>query len=107
MRQCQAPGCTRDADYEVFLYDFDLRTGQREIVSEQDPTCPFICERHAAENEDAAQGQRTNRAAMIYPYTNQLGAPGISIYRPLDGAPAAPAVEAPRRPRTIRIRVQA
>jgi hypothetical protein len=56
MRQCQVPGCRRDAEYEVFLYDPRPRVGKTEAPLQQDQTCLFICEQHASENEQRTQG---------------------------------------------------
>jgi hypothetical protein len=86
MRQCQVAGCTCDADYEVFRYDYHTRPGQTGPHLTQDQTCLFICRGHAEENEQLAQGERQPRGTMEYPYTNLSHAPGFTIYRPMGSA---------------------
>ena len=64
MRQCQVPGCTHDANYEVFLSDFPAAPGRDGANTRYDRTCLFICEQHAAENEEQA---RESSATLKYP----------------------------------------
>jgi hypothetical protein len=90
MRQCQVPGCTRDAEYEVFLYDSDPRPGRARASMAQDRTCLFICQPHAEENEQQAEGERRPRGNVAYLYTNREHAPGFTIYRPLESAATTP-----------------
>jgi hypothetical protein len=84
VRQCQVPGCTRDAVFEVFVYQYAGHPGQSEVRYKQDETCPFICEQHAAENESAALGERHPRGSVDYPFTNREREEGLSIYRPME-----------------------
>jgi hypothetical protein len=81
MRQCQVPGCTRDADYEVFLSEFHAAPGRNGVTLKHDPTCLFICERHAAENEEQAREAKDAGGAPQYPYTNLRQREGFSVYR--------------------------
>jgi hypothetical protein len=91
-KMCGVDGCTRQADYEVILYDMYLNSvldvEQLETVStvfyERDYTCPFLCWQHMAENEEQATGVREPRGDMQYPYSNRHGAQGFTIYKPLD-----------------------
>ena len=80
MPHCNVPNCNSEADYEVVLYDV-YHDG--EVFFERDTTCSFICARHAAENEREAKGERRPRGIVDYPYTNQHGAQGFTIYKPL------------------------
>jgi hypothetical protein len=84
VRQCQVPGCTHDAAFEVFLYQFAGHPGRSPVQTKLDATCPFICEQHAAENESGAQGERSAPRQMEYPYTNLTRAQALTIYRPMD-----------------------
>jgi hypothetical protein len=109
--KCQAPGCKKDADYEVILYDVYV---SGEVFFERDFTCPFLCEKHVAENERGAEtyadkksegaeflanvkdlmesvtdrvsagSVRKYRGSFHYPYTNQHVAQGFTIYRPIE-----------------------
>ena len=81
MKICSVKGCTNEAIHEVILYDFYLHDGT--VFFEQDYTCPFICAEHATENEEEARGERRPRGDVDYPYTNQHGAQGFTIYRPI------------------------
>ena len=82
MEQCSVKGCTQKADYRVILYDVYM--DEQEVFFEQDSTCPFLCASHMAENERRAKGVREPRGDVAYPYTNQHGAQGFTIYQPLD-----------------------
>jgi hypothetical protein len=82
MDTCSAEGCNRPADYRVMLYDFYTHNG--ELFIEQDHTCPFICSGHASENELKARGEREPRGMTEYPFTNQHGAQGFTIYLPME-----------------------
>jgi hypothetical protein len=84
MNTCSVKNCTRKADYRVILYDVYLYPGQEEVFFETDSTCPFICTAHMAENERQAKGERRPRGDTLYPYTNNNGAQGFTIYQPLD-----------------------
>lgn len=84
MRQCQVPGCTHDAMFEVFLYQYAGHPGKSEVRSKLDATCPFICEQHAAENESGALGERNASGSLAYPFTNQDRVPALTIYRPME-----------------------
>ncbi len=79
---CRVPGCTRLASVEVILYD--VYFSSKNIIFEQDYTCPFLCFTHMEENEQKAVGERKPRAWVKYPYTNQGGRQGFTIYRPLN-----------------------
>jgi hypothetical protein len=80
--KCRVPGCGGDAELEVLLYDFYPHEGT--AFMEQDHTCPFICRAHARENERNARGERKPRGEVTYPFTNQQGAQGFTIYRELE-----------------------
>ena len=82
MEQCSVKGCTQNADYRVILYDVYM--DEQEVFFEQDSTCPFLCAAHMTENERRAKGVREPRGDVAYPYTNQQGAQGFTIYQPLD-----------------------
>jgi hypothetical protein len=68
------------ASAEVMLYDVN-EDGQ--VFFERDFTCPYLCPRHIAENEQSLQGARRPAAVSNYKYTNQHCAQGFSVYRPL------------------------
>jgi hypothetical protein len=82
MNQCSVKNCTRKADYRVILYD--VYVNEEEVFYENDFTCPLLCASHMAENERQARGVRKPRGDISYPYTNQQGAQGFTIYQPLD-----------------------
>ena len=84
-QKCSVKGCTEDADCEVVLYDVYSHDGS--VFFKQDFTCPFICQKHILENEQTARGERKPRGVTYYKYTNQQGAQGFSIYRPLNWQP--------------------
>jgi hypothetical protein len=86
VRQCQVPGCTHDAAFEVFLYQYAGHPGRSDVRSKLDPTCPFICDEHAAENESGALGERNATGGLEYPYTNLERAHALTIYRPMEPA---------------------
>lgn len=78
---CSVSGCLRNAEYEVYLYDYyGPNIGE---FYEQDFTCPFLCESHMQENEKQAQGDRIPRGSVSYPYTNREDAQGYSKYAPV------------------------
>jgi len=82
---CRKPGCTRAAEFEVYLFDaYPTLSGEapREFF-EQDFTCPFLCRVHANENEWRAEGKRVPRRYVRYPFTNRNGAQGYTKYAPL------------------------
>ncbi len=54
MAACSVEGCGRAADVEVRLYNV-YHDGT--VFDERDDTCPFLCQRHVAENEQRAQGE--------------------------------------------------
>ena len=89
MEPCRVPGCTNEAEVEVILYDLYLDGARSDVFFERDYTCPFLCRRHMAENEEQARGARKPRASVDYPYTNRNGAQGFTIYRPLETDPDA------------------
>lgn len=80
VRRCGAPSCDDAAAVEVTLYDV-YPDGQ--VFFEQDYTCPYLCEDHVAENERSVSGERRPRRITVYKYTNQNGAQGFTIYRPI------------------------
>lgn len=80
-RPCSVAGCTRSAQYEVYLYDFYRQ--RNEEFFQQDFTCPYLCEEHVRENEARANGIRAPRGWVRYPYSNQNGAQGYTKYSPL------------------------
>jgi hypothetical protein len=81
--KCSVPNCSNPAAFEVILYDvYDLER-DFDVFFEQDETCPFICSAHAAENELSCPGPRQYRGVYNMCHTNQHGAQGITIYRPL------------------------
>lgn len=79
---CSVHGCQVPAEYEVILYD--VYVDMPSVFYEQDFTCPFLCGRHMAENEEKAVGTRQPRGGVTYPHTNREHAQGFTIYRPLD-----------------------
>jgi hypothetical protein len=79
--RCSVPGCSKPADVEVRLYDVYLYHDTADIFDQRDFTCPFLCAEHAAENENAADGERRPRGFVRYKYTNRHSAQGFSIYR--------------------------
>lgn len=81
--RCSAPGCDRVADVEVRLYDLSISLFKIEVFDKRDFTCPFLCARHARENEVNAQGERKPRGMVSYPYSNRDHAPGFTIYQSL------------------------
>ncbi|PFU64047.1 hypothetical protein COK90_08820 [Priestia megaterium] len=80
--KCSVVNCGRNADYEVYLYDYYAPPLNEEFF-EQDYTCPFICEIHMNENETKAFGEKRPRGAVKYPYTNKYGAQGYTRYLPV------------------------
>ena len=82
MEKCNIHGCKKPAEYEVILYDVYLY--DEHVFFERDFTCPFLCGEHMAENETYAAGTRDPRGYVRYPYSNQEGALGFTIYRPLN-----------------------
>jgi len=109
--KCKAPGCEKDADYEVILYDF---YPYHDVFFKRDFTYPFLCDEHMVENEREAKTyedsemekrdesefvtlreltagikmvpagtKRQYRGGYEYPYTNKEVAQGFSVYRPL------------------------
>lgn len=81
--KCAVPGCTSQAVVEVRLYDVYLSCDEVEIFDQRDFTCPFLCAQHVQENEQSSRGERKPRAIVRYPYSNQQGAQGFTIYRSL------------------------
>jgi hypothetical protein len=81
MENCGILGCNKPADFEVILYDVYVRAGH--VFFQRDVTCPFLCSEHMSENENHASGIRAPRQHVRYPYSNQNGAQGFTIYRPL------------------------
>lgn len=79
--KCYVDECGRDADYEVYLYDY--YPGLEHEFYEQDFTCPFLCEAHMEENEREAEGHREPRGIVHYPHTNRHGAQGYTKYAPV------------------------
>lgn len=84
MSKCSVNGCGNQAEFLVVLYDFYL---DGSLFTEMDSTCPRICGTHAIANEQEASGPRVPRTRTNYPFTNQDGAQGITIYLPLTGFP--------------------
>lgn len=82
---CHAPNCQEPADVEVILYDVYLELDDQggDVFFERDHTCPFLCNQHMVENEQQASGTREPGGDIKYPFTNQNGARGFTIYRPL------------------------
>ncbi|WP_020481173.1 hypothetical protein [Methylomonas sp. MK1] len=80
-RKCSAAGCTRLADYEVYLYDY--YPFQNEEFFEQDYTCPFLCTEHMEQNEQEAIGERKPRGFVSYPFSKRSFAQGYTTYAPL------------------------
>jgi hypothetical protein len=85
--RCSVDGCPNLAAYCVMLYDFEPIGGA--IRFEEDPSCPHLCREHAADNEEQARGDRGTHARVVYPYTNQAGEHGVSIYLDLPLADVA------------------
>jgi hypothetical protein len=83
-QECKVEGCDSPATLEVILYDFYSSLSGAKIFFEQDKTCPYICDQHAIENEKKAEGERKPRGHVSYPYTNQHGAQGFTIYRRIE-----------------------
>lgn len=79
--KCSVVGCTRPADYEVYLYDY--YPSQNEEFFKQDYTCPFLCNEHMELNEQEAKGERKPRGFVSYPFSNQNFAQGYTAYAPL------------------------
>jgi hypothetical protein len=78
---CSVDGCARNAEYEVYLYDY-YESLQEEFY-EQDYTCPFLCDAHMEQNEQEMTGVRAPRMSPDYPFTNRQGAQGYAKYAPL------------------------
>ncbi len=93
---CSVSGCTKSADVAVHLFDL---YPNGELFDEQDTSCPFLCTSHMLENERGARGERRPRGSVEYPFTNQEGAQGFTIYReihlarPDDSEPDVPEAE--------------
>ncbi len=83
-QRCNVKDCESPAKFEVILYDFYPSITDAKVFFEQDKTCPYICGRHAIENEKKAEGERKPRGHVAYPYTNQHHAQGFSMYRRIE-----------------------
>jgi hypothetical protein len=81
MNRCSVKECGAAAAFEVILYDVSPLLG--DIFFERDYTCPFLCARHMAENEEGARGERRPHGQVVYPYSNRHHATGFTIYVPL------------------------
>ena len=81
MKRPKCHVCDNKAFAEVLLFDVYLKYD--DVFLERDYTCPFLCRKHVIENEDKAQGIREPRGSVTYPYSNQHGAQGFTVYRPL------------------------
>lgn len=79
--KCAAPNCERNAEFEVYLYDYYYEIDDE--FFEQDFTCPFLCLFHMEQNEREAIGIRRPRGMMHYPFTNKGHGQGYSRYAPL------------------------
>jgi hypothetical protein len=77
---CSVSDCEAPASVKVFLYDV---YSDGEVFEEQDITCPYLCEAHRAENESSASGERRPRGITLYKFSNQNGAQGYTIYKPV------------------------
>jgi len=78
---CSVEGCKEIADLEVRLYDY--YPDSNEEFNKLDSTCPYLCEAHAKENEEQAEGKKQARGRVKYPHSNQYGAQGFTTYRKL------------------------
>jgi hypothetical protein len=81
MEKCNIRGCKKPAEFEDMLYDVYMY--DEHVFFERAITCPFLCSEHMAENEMYASGTRAPREYVRYPDSNQQGALGFTIYRPL------------------------
>jgi hypothetical protein len=81
MEKCNIHGCKKPAEFEVLHYDVYVH--DKHVFLERDFTCPFLYGGHMAENEAHVCGIRATRERVRYPYSNQKGAQGFTIYRPL------------------------
>jgi hypothetical protein len=79
--KCSVPGCGAEAQVEVILYD--VYTDIQDVFFQRDYTCPYLCGHHLVENEVGIRGERKPRSVAGYPFTNQHGAQGFTIYRPI------------------------
>lgn len=82
MCKCSVSNCKNSAEYLVLLVDY-YESDTRFFV-EVDRTCPLLCNKHKIENENTAQGEERARASIIYRYSNQHNAQGVTKYIPLD-----------------------
>lgn len=82
-RLCAVADCHQAAACEVIHVDVSVPGGR--VVYKTDETCPYLCNRHVAENELRAHGTRKPQGMVCYPHTNRQHEQGFSIYRPLDG----------------------
>ena len=74
MPKCSVEGCENDAAVEVRLYD---KYHDGVVFDEQDFTCPFLCQKHADENERRAKGSRSPRGITDYPLHQSARRAGI------------------------------
>lgn len=79
---CSVPGCSNPAAFKVLLCDVYLEP-EGGFFSEQDFTCPYLCEAHRDENEQKADGTKLPRGVTLYPFTNQHAAQGYTDYEAL------------------------
>lgn len=96
MHECHI--CGSKADVEVVLYDVYY---YGDIFFERDYTCPFLCFKHMVENERSCRNKgdqviaenihglafnqyRRARGDFHYKHSNQHGAQGFTIYRPIE-----------------------
>jgi hypothetical protein len=80
--KCAVHGCTRSAEFKVYLYDYYAPPINKEFM-EQDFTCPYLCEDHMNFNETQAIGKKEHRGTVTYPYSNKNKAQGYTKYIPI------------------------
>jgi hypothetical protein len=80
---CSAPACSEVASAEVILYDVYM---DGEVFFERDKTCPYLCEKHLAENEASAVTKMLRYEAedMIKTWLAILDPPAEEPEEPVD-----------------------
>jgi hypothetical protein len=82
-KMCAVPGCTNPADFVVYLEDFNRGYGGDGRFRKQDESCPFMCDKHAHEND--ARKTEIGRSSR-YPFSKVgtlRGVPGWTAYQRL------------------------
>lgn len=97
-QKCSVGDCKEAADYDVIFYDVYLYPISTDVFYKRHESCPFLCHKHMAENEQhaipelpsevvlpvtmEARRLREYRGHVRYPHARS-GGEGFCIYKPL------------------------